>query len=55
MPGGLSATSNVLATVQSNTAVGVRSAVPHPLTGKVTIHFNAIAPEGTKVAWFVFG
>ena len=55
VPGGLSAASNVLATVQSNTAVGVRSAVPHPLTGKVTIHFNAMAPAGTKVAWFVFG
>ena len=56
VPGGLTSQSNVLALVQSNTGrIAVRAAVPNPASGKITIHFNAPAPAGTKVAWFVFG
>ena len=56
VPGGLSATSHVLATVQTNLGtVGVRAAVPNPANGKVTIYLTGAAPAGTKVAWFVFG
>jgi hypothetical protein len=56
VPGGLSATSNVLATIQTNLGtVAVRAAVPNALTGKVTIYFTTSAPINTKVAWFVFG
>ncbi|MGQ0831478.1 MAG: hypothetical protein ACT4OV_07360 [Microthrixaceae bacterium] len=53
--GGLSASSTAFATVQSNSPVGVRAAVPEPAIGKVTIYFTAQAPAGTKVAWFVVG
>jgi len=56
VPGGLTASSHVLATMQTNTGtVGVRAAVPNPATGKVTIYLTGTAPKGTKVAWFVFG
>lgn len=56
VPGGLTATSHVLATLQTNTGtVAVRAAVPNTSTGKITIYFTASAPVGTKVAWFVFG
>jgi hypothetical protein len=56
VPGGLTATSNVLATIQTNTGtIAVRAAVPNTATGKITIYFTASAPIGTKVAWFVFG
>jgi len=55
--GGLKATSHVLATLQTDGAVGlaVRAAVPNTSTGKVTIYFTESAPAGTKVGWFVFG
>jgi hypothetical protein len=56
VPGGLTATSHVLATLQTNTGtVAVRAAVPNPANGKVTIFLGANAPAGTKIAWFVFG
>jgi hypothetical protein len=56
VPGGLTASSNVLATMQSNTgAIGVRAAVPNLATGKVTIYLTGTAPKGAKIAWFVFG
>jgi hypothetical protein len=56
VPGGLSATSNVLATLQTNTGtVAVRAAVPNTVTGKITIYLTASVAVGTKVAWFVFG
>jgi len=56
VPGGLTASSHVLATMQTNTgAIGVRAAVPNPATGKVTIYLTGTAPKGAKIAWFVFG
>ena len=56
VPGGLTASSHVLATMQSNTgAIGVRAAVPNLATGKVTIYLTGTAPKGAKIAWFVFG
>jgi hypothetical protein len=56
--GGLTATSHVLATMQTTTAanVGVKSATPNTATGKITIRLTAAAPTGgISVAWFVFG
>ena len=60
IPGGLSATSHVVATVQAKAlgtpgTVSVLSVFPNPTTGKATIYFNGAAPVGTKVGWFVFG
>jgi len=56
VPGGLTASSHVLAMMQTNTAtIGVRAAVPNPATGKVTIYLTGTAPKGAKIAWFVFG
>jgi hypothetical protein len=56
VPGGLTAASHVLATLQTHTGtVAVQAAVPNASNGTVIIYFNAIAPIGTKVAWFVFG
>jgi hypothetical protein len=56
VPGGLTANSHVLATVQTDVGtVAVRAAVPHTTTGKITIHLTAQAPAGTEVAYFVFG
>jgi len=58
VPGGLTATSHVLATMQTTTAanVGVKSATPNSATGKITIRLTAAAPTGgISVAWFVFG
>jgi hypothetical protein len=56
VPGGLTASSHVLATMQTNTGtIGVRAAVPNTATGKVTIFLTGTAPKGTKIAWFVFG
>jgi hypothetical protein len=56
VPGGLTASSHVLATMQTNTGViGVRAAVPNTATGKVTIYLTGTAPKGAKIAWFVFG
>jgi hypothetical protein len=46
--------SYVLATMQTDTpGVFVTSAVPNPAASTITINFNATAPAGTKVAWFV--
>ena len=55
--GGLSATSYVLATIQTPgaTGVAVESAFPDPSTGKITIRLTANAPVTLTVAWFVFG
>ena len=54
--GGLTATSHVLATVQTNSGtIAVRAAVPNTATGKIDIYLTGNAPAGTKVAWFVFG
>jgi len=58
VPGGLTTTSHVLATLQSDTGaatLAIHAAVPNTSTGKVTIYFTGSAPVGTKVAWFVFG
>jgi hypothetical protein len=58
VPGGLSATSFVLATMQTTTGanVGVKSATPSSATGKVTITLTAAAPAGgVDVGWFVVG
>jgi hypothetical protein len=56
VPGGLTASSHVLATMQTNTGtIGVRAAVPNLATGKVTIYLTGTAPKDTKIAWFVFG
>ena len=58
VPGGLSATSHVLATLQTDSGaetLAVHAAVPNDSTGKITIYFTGSAPSGTKVAWFVFG
>jgi hypothetical protein len=56
VPGGLTNTSHVLATLQTNHGtLSVRAAVPNSSTGKIAIYFTASAPVGTKVAWFVFG
>jgi hypothetical protein len=56
--GGLTATSHVLATMQTTTAanVSVKSATPSTSTGRVTITLTAAAPAGgVDVGWFVFG
>lgn len=54
VPGGLTSSSYVLATLQTNTAaLAVQAVVPDASSGKITIHFTASAPSGTKVAWFV--
>jgi hypothetical protein len=56
VPGGLTASSHVLATMQTRTgAIGVQAAVPNPATGKVTIYLTGTAPKGAKIAWFVLG
>jgi hypothetical protein len=57
VPGGLTATSHVLATLQGTFAgnVAVKSVAPNTATGKITIYFTAAVPVGAKVAWFVFG
>jgi hypothetical protein len=58
VPGGLSAASHVLATMQTATGVtiAVKSATPNAGTGKITIALTANAPGGgVQVAWFVFG
>jgi len=50
----VSSTAYVLATIQTNTpGVNVRAAVPNPAASTITIYFDATAPAGTKVAWFV--
>jgi hypothetical protein len=61
VPGGLLATSHVLATVQEDKgAIGVRAAVPitaaGPNQGKIQVFLTGAAPAGgVKVAWFVLG
>jgi hypothetical protein len=56
VPGGLTAASHVLATLQTVAGnVSVKAAIPNTATGKVTILFTGTVPVGTKVAWFVFG
>ncbi len=56
VPGGLTAASHVLATLQNNVGnVGVRAAVPNTANGKITIFLTGSVPVGTKIAWFVFG
>jgi hypothetical protein len=57
VPGGLAASSHVLATLQGVVAgaLAVKSAAPNTANGKITIYFTGSAPSGTKVAWFVFG
>ena len=61
IPGGLTATSHVLATLQTNSGtLAVRAAVPiltGANAGKIQIFLtgNAPAAPGVNVAWFVFG
>jgi hypothetical protein len=61
VPGGLLATSHVLATVQENKgSIGVRAAVPITAAGanrgKIQVFLTGAAPAGgVKVAWFVLG
>jgi len=61
VPGGLLATSQVLATVQEDKgAIGVRAAVPitaaGPNQGTIQVFLTGAAPAGgVKVAWFVLG
>jgi hypothetical protein len=61
VPGGLLASSHVLATVQENKGtIGVRAAVPMvaagPNKGKIQVFLTGTAPAGgVKVGWFVFG
>lgn len=55
VPGGLTSTSHVLATMQNQFAA-VIGAVPDTRTGKVTIYLDGTSSTpGMKVAWFVFG
>ncbi|MCU1353333.1 MAG: hypothetical protein JWM05_2542 [Acidimicrobiales bacterium] len=54
VPSGLTATSAVMATIQTNSGyVAVRAAVPNAVSGTVTVFFTGAAPIGTKVAWFL--
>jgi hypothetical protein len=55
VPGGLAATSHVLAMVQTNSTVWVKAVVPSTATGKITIYLNAAPSTAITVAWFVFG
>ena len=60
VPGGLTAASHVLATMQTHLASAtprVLAAVPNPSTGKITIFLDAPVPlqQTVAVAWFVFG
>jgi hypothetical protein len=58
VPGGLTAASLVLATVQNNSGVSVVSAIPNAGSGQVKISLNkapgsSTTPKTAKVAWFV--
>ncbi len=58
--GGLTATSHVLATMQTHLPSGtprVLAVVPNPATGKITIYLDAPVPsmKTVTIAWFVFG
>jgi hypothetical protein len=58
VPGGLSASALVLATVQDTTGVYVKSAVPNTGAGTAQIILNkapgsSTNPKTAKVAWFV--
>ncbi len=60
VPGGLTATSHVLATMQTHLASGtprVLAAVPNPANGRITICLDAPVPsmKTVTIAWFVFG
>jgi hypothetical protein len=58
VPGGLTASSHVLATMQTATStnIGVKSATPNPSTGQIAITLTTNAPSGgIVVAWLVFG
>jgi len=55
VPGGLSATSHVLATLQTNAGtVAVRAAVPDPAAGEITIYLTSAPTVVVQVGWFVF-
>jgi hypothetical protein len=54
VPGGLTSSSYALAVLQTDSGtISVRSAVPNPSTGNVTINLSGEAPAGTTVAWLV--
>jgi hypothetical protein len=57
VPGGLSSTSSVIATLQGTVSgnVAVKSAAISPSTGRATIYLTAKAPATLKVAWFALG
>jgi hypothetical protein len=58
VPGGLTAASHVLATIQGAPAgaISVKSVAPTTATGKITIYLTEDAPAGgITVAWFVLG
>ena len=60
VPGGLTGTSHVLATMQTHLASGtprILAAVPNTATGKITIYLDAPVPaqQTVTIAWFVFG
>jgi hypothetical protein len=56
VPGGLSASSHVLATMQTATAAAIAVKAAVPKAGRITIYLTGKAPAGgVKVAWFVFG
>ena len=58
VPGGLTAVSLALATVQDNTGVYVKSAIPNVAAETVQINLNkapgsSTSPKTARVAWFV--
>ncbi len=57
VPGGLTAASHVLATMQTKLATTpqILAAVPNAATGKITIYLSAAPASAVNVAWFVFG
>lgn len=57
VPGGLTAQSHVLATMQTKLATTpqIVAVVPNPATGKITIYLSAAPTSPVVVAWFVFG
>ena len=57
VPGGLTAASHVLATMQTKLATTpqIVAAVPNAATGKITIYLSAAPASAVNVAWFVFG
>jgi hypothetical protein len=56
VPGGLSLTSGIVATLQLNSGtLAVRAVVPNASNGTATIYFTGAVPVGAKIAWFVIG